>query len=112
METNVGSPPIVRRTIMFLKIEIDAMAERFDLCPLFFGVRLGDTRRFSHACDLHRMIKIRFAFVNRSGDWRSAHGVGCGSQRYVSFAGQQSAGRIESREIKPATGQVDFRPRM
>ena len=59
-DTNVGSPPMVRRTSPRQQLRVDVVAERLDLGPLLFGVRLGDARRFPDALHLHVVLELDF----------------------------------------------------
>ena len=52
-ETNVGSPPMVRRTSCAVEIGVDLLAERVEPRPGLVGERLRDARRLADALDAH-----------------------------------------------------------
>ena len=66
IETNVGSPPIVRRTSQRLDLAVHGAPERADLGPLLLGVRLGHARVFEHARDLVAVDERHLALVGHA----------------------------------------------
>ena len=62
METNVGSPPMVRRTSRAARSRIDSVAKLLDGPPVLFGVGLGDSRRFPDRVSDISMGEFHFAF--------------------------------------------------
>ena len=90
IETNVGSPPIVRRTSPADEIGVDRASAREDRLPLRVGVGLGDARRFDDPLHRHLVEELDLAWLDTAGDRRGARWLGRAGQRNVSFAGEQS----------------------
>src|SRR5207253_9028055 len=78
--------------------------------PLFVGIRFGDARIFMDASHTHLMNKLHFTFADETRNGSCRLRLGRRRERYMSFTGKQSGGRIESDPSGP--GQVDFSPRM
>ena len=117
-ETNVGSPPIVRRTSPASQVASIALAERVDRLPLLVGVRLGDARRLRRCAST--VIAKRKSVADlvvvvpllrpgeRPADRAPRLRVGGAGERDVPFAGEQPGGRVEA---DPAgAGQIDLGP--
>ncbi|MCY1214496.1 hypothetical protein D9M72_263100 [compost metagenome] len=75
---------------------IDRVAEREHLGPLFFGVGLGDARRFVDARDLHLVAEFDLGLVDAAFDGRGARRRGRAGQRDVAFAGEQARGGVQA----------------
>ncbi len=92
------------------KLLLDTSAERVDRVPLLVAVRLRHARRFDDAAHAHRVVELRFAFLDCAADRRGAHRLRGARERNVALAREQTGGRVEA---DPAgTGQVDFGPRV
>ena len=75
--------------IPHLQIDIDLVAEGFDLLPLLVRVGLGDARGFVDPLDSHRVAEIRLAEFQRTGDGSGAAYIGGAGERDMSLSRQQ-----------------------
>ena len=109
-ETNVGSPPIVRRDIVPRQVRVHRAPQRLDFLPLRLAVRPRDAGGFADACHAHFVVQLRFAFVHRAGNGRGAGRLRRAAQRNMAFAGQQPGGWVQTNPSR--AGQINFAPGM
>ncbi len=111
IDTNVGSPPIVKRTSQAARSSSTRRGRAQSICRhCVVGVRLGDARRLVDAPHAHLVAEDHLALVDCAADGRGALRIRRGGQRNVSFAREQPGRRIES---DPAgAGEIHLGPRM
>ena len=78
------------------QILVDLFAQRQDLLPLLVAVGPCHARRLVDTRDLHQVLELDLALVERAIDRRGARGLRRAGQRDMAFAGQQARGRVES----------------
>ena len=112
METNVGSPPTVRRTSPFGELAVDLAPERVDRAPLRLGEGAASTRGSSWMrVTRHLEVERRLGATSVMPVTGAAlAGQRRARERDVAFAGEQSRGRVEA--DPSGAGNVGFGPRV
>ena len=110
-DTNVGSPPCVRRTSCCARSRSTCSPSASIACPLRVGVRLGDARILVHARHAHRERRTR----PRTRRCSRSPAPRCPGRRCTrAECGPSPASRpdVGSRPIQPAPGRYAFGPRV
>src|SRR6185436_5330421 len=89
---------------------VHVAAARENRVPLRVGVWLGDARRLNDPRHAHFVRECHFAVLDATRDGRRTDRIGCAGQWNVSFAGEQTRGRIETDPAR--SGDIDLAPRV
>ena len=103
-----GLPALRETYVVRVELPVDGFAERVDRLPLRVGVGLRDPRILVDAGDVHVDGELGLADVGEADHRRRVAGIGRARERQVSFAGEESRGRIEADPARAR--EVGFRP--
>ncbi len=73
-----------------IQVIVDGVTQFFNLFPLLFAIRLGDTRRFPDATYAHGVFEFHFAWLDHAADRRCRRWLRRARQRDVALSGEQA----------------------